>query len=153
MEMEEEENLLFANYCLNRRALRPGRNRRYWVKPWISRMEQLSQCHTLMRELREEDPEAFINYMRLPMELYDEVLARITPRIAKYGPWWRQALDPGLKFACTMRHLASGDNYSSIKWDFRVPSNIMSMFVPEVCQAIIDEYAAEIIACPTTPAE
>ena len=23
-----------------------------------------------MRELREEDPEAFINYMRLPMELY-----------------------------------------------------------------------------------
>jgi hypothetical protein len=51
-----------------------------------------------MRELREEDPEAFISYMRLPMELNDEVLARITP------------LDPGLKFACTTRHLASNDS-------------------------------------------
>jgi hypothetical protein len=154
MEMEaEEEDLLFANYYLNRRALRPGRNRRYWVKPWIYRREQLGQYETLMRELREEDPEAFINYMRLPMELYVEVLARITPRITKQDTWWRQALDQGLKFTCTMRHLASGDSYSSIKWDFRVPSNTMSMFVPEVCQAIIDEYAAEVIACPTTPAE
>ena len=27
-EEEEEEDLLFANYYLNRRALRPGRNRR-----------------------------------------------------------------------------------------------------------------------------
>ena len=126
MEMEEEEE-----EDLNRRALRPGRNRRYWGKPWISRREQLGQYDTLMRELREEDPEAFINYMRLPMELYDEVLARITPRITKQDTWWRQALDPGLKFACrpTMRHLEPGDSYSSIKWDFRVPSNTMSMFV------------------------
>ncbi len=53
MEMEdEEEDLLFANYYLNRRALRPGRNRRYWVKPWISRREQLGQYDTLKRELK-----------------------------------------------------------------------------------------------------
>ena len=150
---EEEEDLLFANYYLNRRALRPGRNKRYWVKPWISRRGQLGQYDTLMRELREEDPEAFINYMRLPMELYDEVLARITPLITKEDTWWRKALDPGLKFACTMSHLASGDSYSRLKCYFRVPSNTMSVFVPEVCQAIIDEYAAEVIACSTTPAE
>ena len=36
-EEEEEEDLLFAYYYLNRRALRPNRNRRYWVKTWISR--------------------------------------------------------------------------------------------------------------------
>ena len=33
---------------------------------------------------------------------------------------------------------------------FRVPHNTISKFVPEVCQAIIDEYAEEVIACPTT---
>jgi hypothetical protein len=91
--------------------------------------------------------------MRLPMELYDEVLARISPHISKRDTWLKQALDPVLKFACTMRRLAFGDSYSSIKWDFTVPSNTMSMNVPEDCQAIIDEYAAEVIACPTTPAE
>ena len=92
MEMEEEEEaLLFANYYLNRRALQPSRNRRYWVKPWIYRREQLGQYDTLMRELR-EDLEAFINYMRLPLELYDEVMARITPASPNKIP---------LKFACT----------------------------------------------------
>ncbi|XP_060566390.1 uncharacterized protein LOC132725307 [Ruditapes philippinarum] len=153
MEMEEEEkDLLFANHYLNRRALRPGRNRRYWVKPWIYRREQLGQYDTLMRELREEDPEAIINYMRLPMELYDEVLARITPSITKQDNKIPGGGKPLIQ-DCTMQHLASGDSYSSIKWAFRVPSNTMSMFVPEVCQSIIDEYAAEVIACPTTPAE
>ncbi|XP_060607325.1 uncharacterized protein LOC132759552 [Ruditapes philippinarum] len=70
-------------------------------------------------------------------------MARITSRITKQHTWWRQALDPGLKFACNIRHLASGDSYSSIKRDFRIPSNTMLMIVPEVCQAFIDEYAAE----------
>ena len=150
---DEEDDLLFANYYFNIRALRPSRNRRYWVKPWISRREQLGQYDTLMTERRAEDPEAFINYMRLPMDLYDEVLARITPCITKQDTWWRQALDPGLKFACTMRHLASSDSYISIEWDFRILSNTMSIFVPVVCQAIIDEYAAEVITCPTTSDE
>ena len=56
-------------------------------------------------------------------------------------------------FASTMSHLASGDSFSNITWDVRVPSYTISMFVPEVCQAIIDEYAVEVIACQTTPAE
>ena len=77
------------------------------VKPWISRREQLGQYVALMRELGEEDQEAFINYMRLPLELYDEVLARITHRIIKQDTWWRQALDPGQRFQIllsTMQH-------------------------------------------------
>ena len=107
----EEEDLLFANYYFNRRTLRPGRNKIYLVKAWISRREQLGRYDTLTRELREEDQEAFINYMRrLPMELCDDVLASIILRITKQDSWWRQALDPGLMFACTMMYLASGDN-------------------------------------------
>ena len=90
---DEEDDLPFDNYYFNRRALRPCRNRRYWVKARISRREQLGQYDTLMMELRAEDPEAFINYMRLPMDLYDEVLARITPCITKQDTWWRQVLN------------------------------------------------------------
>ena len=29
----EEEDIMFANYLLNRRALRPGKTRRYLVNP------------------------------------------------------------------------------------------------------------------------
>ena len=53
----------------------------------------------------------------------------------------------------TMRHLASGDRYASMKFDFRVPHNTMSVCVREVCQALIDELKDECIQCPTTEAE
>ena len=53
----------------------------------------------------------------------------------------------------TLCHLASGDSYSSMKFDFRVPHNTMSLSVREVCQAIIDEYKDECIQCHTTVAE
>jgi hypothetical protein len=92
----------FANYYLNRRALRPGRNRRYWIKLWIYRREQFGQYDILMRELREEDPEVYINYMKSGLGSHT--------RITKQDTWWRKALDSGLKFACTMRHLASGND-------------------------------------------
>lgn len=88
--------LLFEH--LNIRALHTDRNRRYWVKPWTSRRDQLGKHDTLTRELREEDPEAFINYLSLTIDMYAEVLLRITFRITKQDTWCRQDLDPGQKF-------------------------------------------------------
>ena len=42
----------------------------------------------------------------------------------------------------TMRHLASGDRYDSMKFNFRVPHNTISVCVCEVCLAITEEYIA-----------
>ena len=36
---------------------------------------------------------------------------------------------------------------------FRVAHNIISKLVPEVCQAVVDEFAEEVISSPTTPGE
>ena len=38
-------------------------------------------------------------------------------------------------------------------YGFSVPHNTISLLVPEVCQAIIDEYADEVLKCPVTPDE
>jgi hypothetical protein len=40
-----------------------------------------------------------------------------------------------------------------LKFGFRVPHNTISLLVREVCQAIVDEYAEEVIACPLTHEE
>eukprot|EP00105_Crassostrea_gigas_P007335 XP_011421541.1 PREDICTED: protein ALP1-like [Crassostrea gigas] len=53
----------------------------------------------------------------------------------------------------TIRHLATGDRYASMKFDFRVPHNTISLCVREVCQAIVSEYKDECIQCPTTVEE
>ncbi|XP_014671429.1 PREDICTED: uncharacterized protein LOC106812148 [Priapulus caudatus] len=105
----------------------------------------------LLVELRNEDRASFHNFMRMPPEMFDELLARVGPRITKEHTSCREPLEPGLKLALTLRHLASGCKNSSMKFGWRVPHNTQSLLVREVCQAIIDEYLDELMNCPNTP--
>ncbi len=71
----------------------------------------------------------------------------------KKDTWYQKVLELGLKLAITLCHLAAGDNYHSLMYSFRVTSNTISLIVREVCAAIIDEFAAEVLDCPTSPQE
>ena len=46
-----------------------------------------------------------------PPEMFDEQVTRVGPRISKQNTNYREALEPGLKLAITLRHLASGTMY------------------------------------------
>jgi hypothetical protein len=144
-----------VHIILRRRRRRPKRRRRFWVRPWLdeSRRIEHGHFHRLMPELRYEDPASYLNYLRVPPAMFDELLHRLRPRITKSDTRYRKALVPGLKLAMTLRHLASVDRYASMKFDFRAPHNTMPVCVREVCQAIIDEYKNERIQCPTTEVE
>ncbi|XP_014669409.1 PREDICTED: prolyl endopeptidase FAP-like [Priapulus caudatus] len=55
-----------------------------------------------MAELRMEDQASFFNFLRMPPEMFDELLVRIGPRIQKQDTRYRKALEPGLKLAVTI---------------------------------------------------
>jgi hypothetical protein len=135
---------------INRRGRRRRRRRRrrVWVRPWISRRLDFGLYDQLLVELRNEDQGAFKNFMRMPPDMYDELLRRVGPRITKQNTKYRLPLDPGLKLAVTLRHLASGTKYSDMQYGWRVPDNTISVVVREVCQAIIAEYLDEVMTCP-----
>ena len=61
-----------------------------------------------MQEMRIGDSAAFQNFLRMPPEMFDEMLARIDPRIQKMDTNYRLAIDPGVKLAATLRDLATG---------------------------------------------
>jgi hypothetical protein len=145
----EDEQAMIA---LMRRRRRRARRRRCWVRPWLGdvRRDQFGHYNQLMVELRREDPASFQNFLRIQPQMFDELLARVGPRITKQDTNYRKALDPGTKLAATLRHLASGDTYASMKFDFRIPANTLSVLVKEVCQAIVDAYKDEVMQCPTT---
>ena len=89
----------------------------------------------------------------MPPALFYEILQRIDHRIRKRNSNFRRALEPGLKLTVTLRHLASGLDYPSLQWDFRVKECTISKFVPLVCQAILDEFKEEVLTCPVTEDE
>ncbi len=86
-------------------------------------------------------------------DMFFELLDRLSPRIEKQDTWYWKALQSGLKVAITLWYLATDDSYHILMNNFRVAHNTISSIVRDVCQAIIDEYAREVIAAPTTEAE
>ena len=135
------------------RRRRRRRPRRFWVRPWLAADRRLLYGHfdKLMVELRLEDEHSFHNFLRMYPPLFDEILVRITPRIERQDTHYRKAISPGVRLALTLRHLASGDRYSSIMYSFRVSLTSIIRIIPSVCQAIVEEFKDEVIACPTTP--
>ena len=145
-------NVAVAQALLHQRRRR-RRNRTIWVKPWLQRRNLLGQYERLMVELRDEDIPAFKNFLRVEPAMFNELLNRLGERITKKDTWYRKALDPGLKLAITLCFLATGDSYHTLMYGFRVSHSTISLIVREVCEAINEEFAAEVVQCPTTPNE
>jgi hypothetical protein len=102
-----------------------------WARAWLGpeRRRQFGLYDQLMMELRREDTAAFTNFMRMQPEMFDEILARVGPRITKQHTFYRAPLEPGLKLAITLRHLASGSKYTNMRYGWRVPHNTIAIIV------------------------
>ena len=63
----------------------------------------------------------------------------------------RKPLAPAPKLAIKLRFLATGMSFHSLAFDFCVGQNTISLFEPQVCEAICEEYSAEVFQTPNTP--
>lgn len=137
---------LHQYFTHKKRMRRGGQRRRYWSRSWLrpERRRQFGLYDQLMVELRQEDPVAFRNFMRMPPEMFQEILTRVEPRITKKQTWMREPLEPGLKLALTLRHLASGATYMDMRYGWRVPHNTISLAVREVIIIIIISYFCHV---------
>ena len=132
---------------------RRRRQRSVWVRPWLLRREAFGHYNVLMQELATESESDFINFMRMDPRMFAEVVERVTPRIQRQDTNFRRALEPGLKVAVTLRHFASGQSYRGMAYNWRVAHNTISKFIKEVSDAIVAEYAGEVVVLPATPEE
>ena len=78
--------------------------------------------------------------------MFQELALRFENRITKQDTWYWKALEPSLKEAIPLRHLASDDSYHSLMYAFCVAHNTISLLVLETCEG--PEYAEEVISCP-----
>ena len=78
------------------RRRRRVRRRHIWTRPWLhpDRRRQFGIYDQLMVELRREDQRAFRKFLRMPTEMYDEILERVRHRLSKQRTWYRKPLDP-----------------------------------------------------------
>ena len=150
---ERRQQLLLASLLLEEEKCAQQQQRRTcWVQPWLQRRVLLGQYDTLMNELRMEDRGGFKSFLRMDFDICVHIHERVAPRIMKR---WKNRLpiSPGMKLAITLRFLSTGISYRALVFDFRVAHNIILLFVPGVCQAIIEEFKEEQRITPSTEEE
>ena len=76
-------------------------------------------------------------------EMFHELLIWLTSRLTKAYTNYRKALEPDLKLAVTLHFMATGDNFRDLAYAYRMPHNTISMFLGDVCQAIVAEYGCQ----------
>ena len=108
------------------RRRRMNRHRhRVWIRPWVRRRDEFGIYDQLLVELRREDTASFVNFLRMPPWMFDELLERAGPRISKQ----RTAYRAPLKLALTLRHLVSGSKSVDMQYAWRVPQNTICLAV------------------------
>ena len=87
---------------------KPKRQRRHWIRPHILAHDYQGAHAQLMPVLREQEREVYRNFCRLSPALFDRILARIIPKIAKEETRFRPSISPSERLAITLRFLATG---------------------------------------------
>lgn len=123
------------------------RPRRFWVKPSLRARARYSGSD-MLQDLQEDDVDplsgelrcdgSFKNFLRMTSCDFEYLVQILGHRIAKQDTNYRKAIPVKEKLAVTLRFLASGDSYTSLSYLFKVSKSTISLFVPEVCSALID---------------
>lgn len=109
--------------------------RRWWVRKLFS--NNSDTCRDLLDTLRLEDGMGFVNFLRMTPKDFENLLQMVAPKVFKENTKFRNSISPTVKLATTLRYLASGDSFTSLMYTFKISKQSISVFVPEVCEAII----------------
>jgi len=72
------------------------RKRKRWVKQWISKRRQYPHLNVI-KEVQLSDPKDFINYFRMNIDIYNQLLSMVAPLITKMNTNMRESTSMWLR--------------------------------------------------------
>ncbi|XP_065069760.1 uncharacterized protein LOC135694808 [Rhopilema esculentum] len=133
-------------------------DRRHWkrgkTKDWMKRREEKGYVSNIITELSIEDTAAYKEMMRMShadfLFLLSLVERDITPQAILGGS---PTITPKSRLALTIRFLATGESYRSLRFQFRISTSAISYIVNEVCAAIVKNVGPLYLKVPSSVEE
>ena len=131
----------------------PPRRRRkpqnQWVLPWILQRQERGCYIILLDKLITTDIPGYRNFTRMEPAFFYLIEERITPpHLRKSITNFRKPLEVGLKLAVTLRHLSTGESYTSLQYHWRVGRTTICKFVPPGLQSHFERISTRISSVP-----
>jgi hypothetical protein len=111
------------------------KRRRFWCKAWLQKRDRYSDMR-LLRELQENIPDDFKNYLQMDETAFSELLTALTPYIVKHDTVMRPAISPKERLTATLRFLATGRQLEDLKFSTGISPQSLGKIIPETCSAI-----------------
>lgn len=136
--------LLFGmmGYIIIRRRKRT-RNRTKWAKTWLLRKELHHM--PLIRQLQEDDPDDFKNYLRMDEATFKYLLDLVKNKLTKKDTVMRRAIPPEERLIATLRYLASGRYYNCLRFSAGIAEQTLGYIIPETCRVLYEILAPEYL--------
>ncbi|KAM4052977.1 putative nuclease HARBI1 isoform 2-T2 [Anomaloglossus baeobatrachus] len=125
--LEEEER---------KQVRRNQRRRRMWSRERLLRRPNLTHMQPV-RELQERNPQDFRDHLRMSEASFTFLLNRVRPYIQRKNTVMRAAIPVEERLGVTLRFLATGRSLSDLRQSAALSRSLLSMLIPETCQAII----------------
>uniref|UniRef100_A0A8C5PAK4 DDE Tnp4 domain-containing protein n=1 Tax=Leptobrachium leishanense TaxID=445787 RepID=A0A8C5PAK4_9ANUR len=140
---------LFVFAAMGYLYLKRKRKRRTWVHQINTARPTHGHFVTLYRPLRARDPVKFLNYMRMSIPSFDELLSRVREPLTKRDTNMRAAIPPEEMLVITLRYLASGCSLKDLHYNFRIGRSTAGEIVRKVCQTIWETMKEQCLPTPT----
>lgn len=111
--------LALALVCRKRRTSKKKRTK--WSKQWFLHRAKFGHSE-LLKELRNNEPDDYKNFLRMDGDSFDELLELVGPHIRKQDTVMRKAIPPADRLSLTLRFLATGNAFQDLKFMTAVPA-------------------------------
>ncbi|XP_058984567.1 putative nuclease HARBI1 isoform X1 [Musca domestica] len=130
------------------------RIRKVWSHDWLLQRDYgLGLASMVIDEMRLEDPDAFNDFARMTWPTFSELLEKVSPIITKQNTLMRESISSSARLLLTIRHLATGENYTQLAYGFRISKAAISIIVPETINALYWVLKDEFFKVPRTADE
>ncbi|CAH1995737.1 unnamed protein product [Acanthoscelides obtectus] len=126
------KTILFA---LLKHRRKKQRNRQIWVHPLLESRYLEGAFFVLFQQLKEDETK-FLNYFRMSVSSFDELLQRVQTQLQRQDTNMRNCIQPEQMLAVTLRYLASGCSFTDLYYSYRLGISTISKIVREVCDIL-----------------
>lgn len=119
------------------------KSKRFWVKKLYQNRSEYG--NRLYADLIFDGEEH--NFTRMPESEFEILYSLVNAKISRSDTNFRKAITARERLLITLRFLATGDSYTSLQYLFRVSKQRISVIVPDVCDAIIEQLKDYVKVC------
>ena len=128
------------------------------TRKWVKRKEQSGYFNniSIIKELKVEDRLGFREMFRMDVGDFEFILGKISHLISpcqmsNFGG--HLPIMPDERLALTLRHIATGESFQSLSFQFRIPLNAVLYIIKGCCNALVDELVPVFVKTPSSEQE